>query len=130
MKAMVTKELVLLYGIEEKSERGQEIVKLLHSMRADAKFIGADALGQSVGYLCGLPGYPKQETPAIGDFRDELLILSGFSGARLNQLLGLFRSSGVRKVELKAAVTNTNCGWTFLKLADEIRKEHEYMKKI
>ena len=130
MKAMVTKELVLLYGIEEPSERGQEIMKLLRSMRVDAKFIGEDAMGQTVGYLCGLPGYSKQESKIQGGFQEELLVLCGFSGARLNQLLGLFRTCGVRKVELKAAVTGTNRGWTLSKLAEEIRKEHEYIKKI
>lgn len=130
MKAMLTKELVLLYGIGEQSERGQEILKLLGSMRVAARFLGEDTMGQTVGYLCGLPGYSKQESPIKGGFQEELLVLCGFSGARLNQLLGLFRSSGVRKVELKAAVTNTNRDWTLSKLADEIRKEHEYMKKI
>lgn len=130
MKAMVTKELVLLYGMEARSERGQEIVKLLNSMRVDAKFLGRDALGQTVGYLCGLSGYDRREAEEAGGFQEELLILRGFSGARLNQLLGLFRSSGVRKVELKAAVTDTNRDWTLAKLAAEIQKEHEYMKKL
>ena len=60
---------------------------------------------------------------------DEMLVMHGFTGRRIDELLLGLREAGVPKVELKAVVTESNAGWTFYHLYEEIKEEHERMKQ-
>lgn len=55
-----------------------------------------------------------------------MLVLCNFSEARLDALLQGMRRSGIR-IALKAMLTESNAGWTFLQLYEELLKEHAIM---
>ena len=57
----------------------------------------------------------------------ELMVMKGVTRAHLNQILDLLSKAGVKRVERKAVVTETNRSWTFLKLYQEVCREHDMM---
>ena len=56
-----------------------------------------------------------------------MLVLSGFTNARLDALLTALRKAGVPKIGWKAVLTPTNVSWTFRDLCAELEREHEAM---
>ena len=87
-------------------------------------------MNQTVGYLAGLKGFERQEAGEAGALPvipEQVLVLKGFSGGRLDLLLSSLRRAGVPKIDLKAVLTEQNSGWTFYRLYEEIRAEHASM---
>ena len=92
--------------------------------------VGPEDVNQTVGYLAGLKGFESQEAEAEGELPvipEQVLVLKGFSGGRLDLLLSSLRRAGVPKIDLKAVLTEQNSGWTFYRLYEEIRAEHASM---
>ena len=92
--------------------------------------VGPEDVNQTVGYLAGLKGFERQEAEAEGELPvipEQVLVLKGFSGGRLDLLLSSLRRAGVPKIDLKAVLTEQNSGWTFYCLYEEIRAEHASM---
>lgn len=76
------------------------------------------------------PEETEQDVSALPVISEEMLVMHGFTSRRIDELLAGFRKAGVPKVELKAIVTETNAGWTFYHLYEEIKEEHERMKQM
>ena len=72
----------------------------------------------------------QPDAEAVPVIPEEMLVMYGFTGRRIDELLAGLRKAGVPKVELKAIVTETNAGWTFYHLYEEIKEEHERMKRM
>ena len=92
--------------------------------------VGPEDVNQTVGYLAGLKGFERQEAETAGELPvipEQVLVLKGFSGGRLDLLLSSLRRAGVPKIDLKAVLTEQNSGWTFYRLYEEIRAEHASM---
>ena len=92
--------------------------------------VGPEDVNQTVGYLAGLKGFERQEAETAGELPvipEQVLVLKGFSGGRLDQLLASLRRAGVPKIDLKAVLTEQHSGWTFYRLYEEIRAEHASM---
>lgn len=92
--------------------------------------VGLEDVNQTVGYLAGLKGFERQEAGEAGALPvipEQVLVLKGFSGGRLDLLLSSLRRAGVPKIDLKAVLTEQNSGWTFYRLYEEIRAEHASM---
>ena len=92
--------------------------------------VGPEDVNQTVGYLAGLKGFERQEAETAGELPvipEQVLVLKGFSGGRLDLLLCSLRRAGVPKIDLKAVFTEQNSGWTFYRLYEEIRAEHASM---
>ncbi len=84
-----------------------------------------DQMGRTVGSLFGLKGF--SEEPAAQGLpapAGPVLVLSGFTGARLDALLAAFKRAGVPRIGWKAVLTPTNVSWTFHALAEELEREH------
>lgn len=137
MRRMKMREAVLYYnpdkGAEDNStstSQGAKLKGVLVQMGVRIRNITPDQVQQQVGYLTGMDGYEEQqrqgELPVIGE---EVLVLQNFTGRRLDELLKNMRRAGVEKIKLKAVVTDTNIGWTFYQLYQEIKKEHETMSE-
>ena len=89
--------------------------------------VGPEDVNQTVGYLAGLKGFERQEAEAEGELPvipEQVLVLKGFSGGRLDLLLSSLRRAGVPKIDLKAVLTEQNSGWTFYRLYEERREEN------
>lgn len=93
--------------------------------------ISPDQVMETVGYLAGVPGFEAQKEQALGEalpvIPEQVMVLKAFSGRRLDELLMNLRKAGVPKIELKAVLTEHNCGWSFYHLYEELKSEHETM---
>ena len=54
---------------------------------------------------------------------DEMLVMKGFTSRRIDELLMAVRKAGLSRIDLKAVVTDSNAGWTFYQLYEEIKEE-------
>lgn len=75
-------------------------------------------------------GKTEQNASVFPVIQEEMLVMHGFTSRRIDELLMRLRKAGVPKVELKAIVTETNAGWSFYHLYEEIKEEHERMKQM
>jgi len=123
------KETVLYYN-PEKTDKIRQLKGVLVRMGIRIRNIGPEQVGQRVGFLAGLKGFQEEasgeELPVIPE---EMMVLQGFTGRRLDELLAQLRRAKVPPIALKAVLTESNCGWTFYELYREIRAEHEKMTK-
>lgn len=134
---MAAKEMVLYYQPEREKEAGNaskaaKLKGVLIRMGIRIKNITPEQTGQTVGYLAGFDGFDERETEertVLPELEEEMLVMKNFTNRRIDELLAGLRRAGVPKVELKAVVTETNCGWTFYALYEELKKEREAMTK-
>lgn len=104
---------------------------MLVRMGIRIKNIGPEQANQKVGYLAGLEGFEEELAgldEALPAIPEEVMLLYGFSGDRLDALLKQLRKNKA-SVALKAILTQTNCGWSFYQLYEEIREEHQMMSE-
>lgn len=129
---MVRRETVLYYS-PEKGDRARRVKSVLVRMGVRIRNIGPEQLGEQVGYLAGMDGFLSCEergtaSDSINEIGEEVLVLHHFTERRLDELLrGLRRADA--SVALKAIVTESNCGWSFYELYEEISKEHALMSQ-
>lgn len=98
------------------------------SLRIRIKTAQAGQMGQSLGFLLGVKGHgerlgaPVPPVPA-----KPVMVLSGFSRARMDVLFAALRKAGIPPIDLKAVVTPTNIAWSLGELCAELAREHEAM---
>ena len=134
---MAAKEMVLYYQPEREKEAGNaskaaKLKGVLIRMGIRIKNITPEQTGQTVGYLAGFDGFDERETEegtVLPELEEEMLVMKNFTNRRIDELLAGLRRACVPKVELKAVVTDTNFGWTFYALYEELKKEREAMTK-
>ena len=138
-------EMVLYYnpGKPETMKHVGMMKSVLVRMGVRIRNISPDQVLEKVGFLAGLEGYEeagsgaedgngaesgadaeKQKLPVIPE---QVLVLKGFSGSRIDELLLNLRKAGVPKINLKAVLTEHNSGWTFYQLYQELSEEHQAM---
>ena len=64
------------------------------------------------------------------ELEKEMMVFAGISNQRLDQILLMMRKNGVKRVDYKAILTETNKTWTVPRLYEEISKEHEQMRRV
>ena len=138
-------ELVLYYN-PEVSSKVMKLKGVLVRMGVRIRNVAPEQVTETVGALAGISGYKRAEQETAPDaarnaeetesdagvlpiIPEEMLVMHGFTGRRIDELLLGLRKAGVPKVELKAIVTESNAGWTFYHLYEEIKEEHERMKQ-
>ena len=145
----VRKEMVLYYT-PEKSADDQKRKGVLVRLGIRIRNIAPEQAGQQVGYLAGLPGFaeqvctepeagaeeqtgeqtgeqmegPQKEPLAIPE---RMLVFCGFTERGMGELLSQFRRAKLPPVPMKAVLTEHNSGWSFYRLYQELRREHEAM---
>ncbi len=87
------------------------------------RIVPAAQMGESIAALLGLPAQPCPSSPAP---KEPVLLLSGFSRARMETFLDALAAAGIPPV-LKAMVTPTNLAWSFSALAAELSAERRSM---
>jgi len=127
-------ELVLYYN-PEVSSKVMKLKGVLVRMGVRIRNVAPEQVLQPVGTLAGISGYERPENGAVQETElpaipDEMLVMHGFTGRRIDELLLGLRKAGGPKVELKAVVTESNAGWTFYHLYEEIKEEHQRMTQM
>lgn len=124
-------ELVLYYGTEDPGMKKHEMMmkSVLVRMGVKIRNVRPDQVGETIGYLAGMPGFEEQEKgeEALPVISEQMLVMKDFTGSRIDTLLYQLRRAGVPKIALKAIVTEHNCGWSFYKLYEELKEEHRMM---
>lgn len=123
------KETVLYYTPAQ-TPKVSKLKGVLVTMGIRIKNIAPQQVTQLVGYLAGMEGFEEQtSTDPVPFIEEEILVMKQFTGDRIDELLFKLRKAGVPKIELKAVVTESNSKWTFYKLYEEIKEEHDTMQK-
>ena len=122
----VSRETVLFYE-PEGGAQGALLKPVLVRMGVRIKNVPLEAVGQTIGCLLGRKGFDARENPEAPALEEPVLVLYGFTYKRLEILLREMKKSGV-SVPYKAIVTETNLGWLFHQLYDELAEEHKAMQ--
>lgn len=123
----VSRETVLYYD-PRGGEQTAVLKSILLQMGARIKNVAPEAVGQTVGCLLGRKGFDARENPEAPTLAEPMLVLDGFTDKRLEILLREMKKHGV-SVPYKAIVTETNIGWIFHQLYEELAREHEAMSQ-
>ncbi|WP_306488292.1 DUF3783 domain-containing protein [Agathobaculum sp.] len=123
----VSRETVLYYD-PRGGEQTAVLKSILVQMGARIKNVAPEAVGQTVGCLLGRKGFDARENPEAPTLAEPMLVLDGFTDKRLEILLREMKKHGV-SVPYKAIVTETNIGWIFHQLYEELAREHEAMSQ-
>ena len=123
----VSRETVLYYD-PRGGEQTAVLKSILVQMGARIKNVAPEAVGQTVGGLLGRKGFDARENPEAPTLAEPMLVLDGFTDKRLEILLREMKKHGV-SVPYKAIVTETNIGWIFHQLYEELAREHEAMSQ-
>ena len=123
----VSRETVLYYD-PRGGEQTAVLKSILVQIGARIKNVAPEAVGQTVGCLLGRKGFDARENPEAPTLAEPMLVLDGFTDKRLEILLREMKKHGV-SVPYKAIVTETNIGWIFHQLYEELAREHEAMSQ-
>ena len=61
------------------------------------------------------------------ELADEMMVFAGVTGSHLDQILFMMRKKGMKRIDYKAVLTDTNSQWTVPELFKELEKEHAAM---
>jgi hypothetical protein len=119
------RETVLYYSPEKKAYE-TKLKGLLVRMGIRIRVVQPEQTGVLVGDLLAGSSEPSAMvlSPVIPE---EMLVMHNFSSRRMDEFLAAMRKAGIPRIPLKAVVTDTNRGWTFAKLYEEISEEHRLM---
>ncbi|MDO4277875.1 MAG: DUF3783 domain-containing protein [Lachnoclostridium edouardi] len=122
---MKTMRETVLYYTPEVTERTARLKGIFVRLGIRIKNITPEQTEEKVGYLFGLPGFlPKAAgSEKLLKIEDEMLVMKGFTSRRIDELLLAVRKAGLSRIDLKAVVTDSNAGWTFYQLYEEIKEE-------
>ena len=128
MKARVRpeKEIFLLYGLEEETEKGKKLRELLSTMGIETVTVTDDMLSETVEFCAGLPGSTASGAPYGGESMHYEMMVMQITRPRLNEVLTALHKGGLL-VERKAVITPTNRKWSFQHLYKQVCEEHEWM---
>ena len=123
------RETVLLINFQD-AKQLREIKMILLSMKIKMKTVEKKDYLQKIGYLAGLKDMEAvQEVYDGEELEKEMMIFANLREAQLDQILYRIRKNGVKKVDYKAILTDTNKDWNVPQLYEELAGEHEKMKK-
>lgn len=116
------------YPMDSGSEKSAKVKGVLIGMGVRIKNITIGQSRQQVGYLAGLAGFSEEnQQESLPFMEEEILVMKNFTGNRVDELLFRLRKAGIPKIELKAVITETNSHWSFYRLYQEIKDEHDKM---
>lgn len=118
---------VLLYNLDN-SERGRKIKFILVRMGVRIKNVKKEDYLKPIGALAGLAGVEAGDSVYDGPgFMEEMLVMKGFTGLQIDDMILRFRKERLDKINLKAVMTDTNKTWDSITLYENLKEEHEQM---
>lgn len=122
--------LALLLNLGAASPKGAALHALLREVGVSARDVDPSELGDSAGYLAGLPGYVASERPYGGAVpATEFMLLCHMPDSDVTALVRTMRATGV-PVGCKAVLTEHNRSWKFVDLVEEVAAEHAAMAQM
>ena len=121
--------VALLYNFNEEKLKMIKMVCMMMQVRI--KEVARAEYEQPLGSLLGISGIEKNGEVYQGEgLQEEMLVLHGFDGGKLQKFLIALQRVGVGRIELKAMITENNKSWNGLALYEELCQEREAFKKM
>ena len=122
---MASGEIALLYHLE--GDRARKVKAVLVQNRIRIRVIPRVDYLQPVGALAGVREVERTREVYDGEeLAEEMLVFGGIYGKRLDTVLAGMRRAKV-SVALKAVLTESNAGWSGIRLFEELEREHRKM---
>lgn len=119
---------VLLYNIS--ADKLKKIRVILLRLGLQGRLVMEDEFALPVGHLAGIEGLSPAESAQEGSeetFREEMLVMCDLPSPVFSAFLNALRQNRC-PVALKAVLTQTNAGWSSVRLHRELAAEHEAMR--
>lgn len=129
---------VLLVNLDESTEEGQTIRKLLEDRQIRWIDLDASSLDKTIAENLGSDALPPMDpTRPVGHEAEPedvtvpddvaLMVMASFSREELEDLLESYRETEAPPIRLKAVATHNNLHWKLRSLAFELEREHQTM---
>lgn len=115
---------ILSYGMA--NERLNKLLEIASEEGIEIIIAKDEDLGQKTGYLLGMEGFEKEESPTPSHIDTEYILLKGFTNEDLNYFLQRQREENLI-VPHKSVLTDNSKNWTLGYLIDHIMGEHKVM---
>ena len=112
---------VLFYNLD--GEKGKKLRMLCMQQKLKVRTVHPAEFEKTLGDLLSSPASGETE-PTPSAFSEEMLVMAGVYGTRLDLLLKGMRRNHLF-VALKAVLTQENAGWSSVALCQELQQEHE-----
>lgn len=121
--------VALLYNFQDEKLKMTKMVCMMMQVRF--KEVALSEYNQPLGALLGLPDIDSVAEGYTGvELQEEMLLLHGFDGSKLQKFLTALQRVGVGRIDLKAMLTENNKTWSGLMLYEELSQEREAFKKL
>lgn len=121
--------LALLYNFQDEKLKMTKMVCMMMQVRF--KEVALSEYNQPLGALLGLLDIDAVTEGYTGtELQEEMLLLHGFDGSKLQKFLTALQRVGVGRIDLKAMLTENNKTWSGLALYEELCQEREEFKKL
>ncbi|MGN0469640.1 MAG: DUF3783 domain-containing protein [Acutalibacteraceae bacterium] len=122
------RETVLLYNFD--GDRLPKVKRALLPLKFFLKTVSKEDFSQPIGVLAGIKGIEPVEGKYDGDgFDDEMIVMGGFTSAKIDALVRALNKNGIGKIALKAVITPTNVNWNSVELYKAVKADHDEMNK-
>ena len=128
MRQLPQKEMVLLYNVRNKPFT-PKLKSILLRLGIKIKVVAPNEFSVPIGTLIGTTAASSSPTAEECSFSDEMIVMVGFTNARLDLFLKALRKDGIL-IPLKAILTPQNSTWNSLELRNELAREHEKMMEL
>lgn len=122
------RETVLLYNFD--GDRLPKVKRALLPLKFLLKTVSKEDFSQPIGVLAGVKGIEPVNEKYDGDgFDDEMIVMGGFTSAKIDALVRALNKNGIGKIALKAVITPTNVNWNSVELYKAVKADHDEMSK-
>ncbi|HIW21003.1 MAG TPA: DUF3783 domain-containing protein [Candidatus Dorea intestinavium] len=122
------KATLLAYNIND-SDKKTKLGRIFGFLGFRLVAVNKEMFNVPIGELVGTTKLEEREPYQGDELTEEMLVIGTDKEDDLNKALLLMRDEKI-SVALKAMITPNNQSWSGIDLYHEIKKEHEYMKKM
>lgn len=121
--------MVLLYNFAQ-DHRREALIQYLRHSGVSTRIVQTPEFLHSLGYLFGMPGFePCPLFNLSQNFHEEMIVMKDFFRPQLNAFLQFFHDNHLKPIDLKAMLTPITINWNSIQLHNELREEHEALKR-
>lgn len=121
--------MILFYNLD--NETGKSLKLICVKNKIKIKNVTKSQYRETLGALAGLSdaGGIIDAPSAQTDFSDEMLVFCNFDNRLLDTFLLEIKKNRLKRIALKAVLTEQNISWDSCTLHAELVKEHEAMRR-
>ena len=117
-----------IIGYKIYPENIEPLTKIAMSFNSEISFLNENSANETIGFLAGFNGFNKSDEKCDAPPTDQCIIFSGFNSKNIDKILFKLKENNI-SISLKCVVTQHNQSWRLYDLIEELKSEHEKMKK-